>query len=94
VCLCVVLVCGCRLVGLALQMREFVSLFGLLASCPEGRVLLTTVSNDPSYSVTTLLKPVAPGSDIGTGSSGECKVTHTQYVSRSPECRLHVSKGT
>jgi hypothetical protein len=50
-----------------------VSLLGLLASCPEGRVLLTTVSNDPAYSVTTLLKPLAAGYDIGTGASGVCR---------------------
>ena len=61
----------CR-VALIVQLREFVSLFGLLASCPEGRVLLTAVSSDPTYSVTTLLKPSTAGSEIGTGASGPC----------------------
>ena len=51
------------------QVREFVSLFGLLTSCPEGRILLATVSTDPACSVNAVLKPVMSTSADGSAGS-------------------------
>jgi hypothetical protein len=51
------------------QVREFVSLLGLMTSCVAGRALLRAVSRDPSANVATLLKPIATAATPTPGDS-------------------------
>ena len=52
-----------------LQVREFVSLLGLMTSCVAGRALLRAVACDPTCNVSLLLKPVVPSPSQGTDAS-------------------------